>query len=59
MMFDVRLKLNSLTSPSELFVPSSSPKPTTDVLLMVRLETPMPLMPSCAPPEPPLPLTLR
>ncbi len=47
--------LNILTSPSLTL----SPKPTTELLLSVKLETFWPVMPVWTPPGPPLPLMLR
>src|SRR5262249_43379351 len=52
---DVPDKFHSLTSPS----PGWSPKPVMVLLAIVRSDTFCPLMPTCAPPAPPLPFMFK
>ena len=52
---DMPVRLKSLTSPS----PTASPKPLTVELAIVSVETFCPLMPTWAPPVPPLPFTFK
>src|SRR5262245_37002846 len=51
----VPVRFQSLTSPS----PTLSPKPVTLLLLIVRFDMFCPLMPTCAPPVPPLPFIFK